>query len=807
MDITRALIIVLATFCAGFTTCASFGSGGAFSGDDGEISARGAIGRLEATVSGPLYEGDGGKDIRLAVLAPEAQGAVPEYLPVYVQGLLNNNFKKYGNVTLVDRQNLDRIIAEQNIAANGRFTDADFVKIGGLTNAQYFLIGTIQKLSGDQYSLQLSVSDSSTGEHRAVFMKNGTLRQIEGSGTLINEASADLLAQLGVELTAAGKQSLLAGNTAVVRAESGLAKGITAQTSGASVEALFNYTQAINFDPSQMEAIARLDTLSASISGNSISERIMIDFQARDRWLEAFKEAARFFNEHPPFEISFDPSLVQEGKPDYAKRTVNLGMRVALEPSEAGFASLNTLLGGLEKTGKRNAWGFSGWPLQDLTPKTPGTVVFDGKKSINFKIKVTLLNEKRKVIGKSSVTLSTSISFAASNRAVMSPGGTEDMMHFINIKADDLSPVLTILISAVNGIPSATLNANGYMRIYTFQERAAEFNASGDMYYRSKDYDRAITEYKQAIRLDPSNTRYSENVQAAEKDWAAEYSTIALAHVNKKEYEQALAPYTQAVRLDPSNTAYRDNLAAAQKAALTAYFTGGKAYADKGEYDRAIGEYTQAIRLDPDYEDAYYYRGIAYTNKKDYDRAIADYNQAIRLDPNDKYNYNERGNAYLNKKDYDRAIADYNQAIRLDPSNTAYKNNLQAAQKAKADQIAAQKAEASAANTRGVTYHNQGNYALAIAEYNKAIQLNPNEALYYLNRGHAYSLIKSYDSAIENFNIVLRINPNNADAYNARGVAYSWKNNFNQARADYTKALQIDPNHKEARNNLAIINR
>ncbi|GHT78353.1 hypothetical protein FACS1894130_04770 [Spirochaetia bacterium] len=203
------------------------------------------------------------------MLAPEAQGAVPEYLPVYVQGLLNNNFKKYDNVTLVDRQNLDRIIAEQDIAANKRFTEADYIKIGGLTNAQYFLIGIIQKLSGDQYSLQLSVSDSSTGERKAAFMKNGTLRQLEGNGALINEASADLLAQLGVQLTAAGKQSLLAGNTSMVRAETGLAKGITAQASGASVEALFNYIQAINFDSSQIEALARLNVLFSSISGGS----------------------------------------------------------------------------------------------------------------------------------------------------------------------------------------------------------------------------------------------------------------------------------------------------------------------------------------------------------------------------------------------------------------------------------------------------------------------------------------------------------------------------------------------------------
>jgi hypothetical protein len=119
------LLPVLIAIAAG---CSSL-AGGAGASEEGVsasglgISARGAIGAVAADVMGPLYEGDGGAEIRLAVLAPEAMGAVPEYLPVYTQGLLNNNFKKYSGLTLIDRQNLDKIIAEQDLAANNRFSD------------------------------------------------------------------------------------------------------------------------------------------------------------------------------------------------------------------------------------------------------------------------------------------------------------------------------------------------------------------------------------------------------------------------------------------------------------------------------------------------------------------------------------------------------------------------------------------------------------------------------------------------------------------------------------------------------------
>jgi len=431
------------------------------------ITARGALGQMEIAPEEPMYTGDGGRNLRLAVLAPETQGDVPVYLPVFIQGLLSNNFGRYSAINLIDRQNLNRIISEQNIAASGRFSDQDFVSIGNLTNTQYFLFGTIQKLSGDLYAVQLSITDSATGIRRANFMRNGSLAQLEGRGALINEAAVDLLAQMGVALTETGKRTLLAGNTSAARAEAGLARGITAQARGNEVEALFNITQAITFDPSNPEALSRLNTLSASISGGTISQRIVNDIQARDRWFEVFKETARFFNDHPPFEIIFDPSLVQIGITNYARNTADIGMRIALDPSNAGFDTLNTLLSGLVQTGRREDWGFSGWPLLE-TPKTAGTMVFNGKTSFSYKVDVELLNEANKSLGKSSITLTTKLMpFSAGNTRVQAPAGITDTVLFPKVRAEDLTPTLSIVITAVNGIPSRDINASGFLKIET----------------------------------------------------------------------------------------------------------------------------------------------------------------------------------------------------------------------------------------------------------------------------------------------------------------------------------------------------
>jgi tetratricopeptide (TPR) repeat protein len=53
------------------------------------------------------------------------------------------------------------------------------------------------------------------------------------------------------------------------------------------------------------------------------------------------------------------------------------------------------------------------------------------------------------------------------------------------------------------------------------------------------------------------------------------------------------------------------------------------------------------------------------------------------LDPNFAYAYGSRGFAYLGKKDYDKAIADFEAALRIDPNNEEDKKYLEEAKKLK----------------------------------------------------------------------------------------------------------------------------
>ena len=63
----------------------------------------------------------------------------------------------------------------------------------------------------------------------------------------------------------------------------------------------------------------------------------------------------------------------------------------------------------------------------------------------------------------------------------------------------------------------------------------------------------------------------------------------------------------------------------------------------------------------------------------------------------------------------------------------------------------------------------------------------------YLHRGDAYFEKEEYDKAIAEFSRAIELDPNYAEAYYKRGVAYLRKDKYDEAIADLTKAIELDP--------------
>jgi tetratricopeptide (TPR) repeat protein len=324
---------------------------------------------------------------------------------------------------------------------------------------------------------------------------------------------------------------------------------------------------------------------------------------------------------------------------------------------------------------------------------------------------------------------------------------------------------------------------------------AAYFINRGTAYFNKNDYDRAIVDYTEAVRL----LKNSNGVFGKDNRITA-LESRGNAYFGKGNYDLALADYTESIKNSPQATAYNVR---------------GTIYLNKKDYDHAIADYTEAIKLNPQFAIAYTNRGTVYlTFKNDYDLAIADFTQAISLNPNDADAHNGRGNAYRIKRDYDRAITDYTETIKLNPQFAAaymnrgyvYLNFKKDCDLAIADftqTVSLNPNDAGAYNYRGNAYLNKQDYDRAIADYTEAIKLNPKFAVAYYNRGTAYLNKKDYNLAIADFTQVISLNPNDADTYNYRGVAYCGVGSFDKAMAEFTEAIRLNPNNTTYKENLA----
>jgi len=75
----------------------------------------------------------------------------------------------------------------------------------------------------------------------------------------------------------------------------------------------------------------------------------------------------------------------------------------------------------------------------------------------------------------------------------------------------------------------------------------------------------------------------------------------------------------------------------------------------------------------------------------------------------------------------------------------------------------------------------------------------------YVNRGNAYHSKGEYDQAIADYGKAIQLNPKYAEAYNNRGAAHEKKQDKGKAIADYRMALSINPSSpggELAKNNL-----
>ena len=411
-------------------------------------------------------------------------------------------------------------------------------------------------------------------------------------------------------------------------------------------------------------------------------------------------------------------------------------------------------------------------------------------------------------------------------------------------------PVLLLFVLAIT-------TATSYAQVKT------DYQLAGDSLFKNKDYQGAIDNYTKAIDnskndkiklalllnkrslVKLTNKQYTEVIKdeseaiLANPHFGFAYWNRGVGYNGVGEYQHAIDDYTTAMLYLKDNkrslAVLYDNRGSSKrklhqiKEAIEdftqsiqlnsqkggTYWNRGLAYDNIGEHQLAIDDYTTAMfYYQEDTEDLatlYGNRGVNKRALRQYTSAINDFNTAAKLNPKRRQTYWDRGLTYQYNGDAQLAVNDFNTAIPYYGDNKTDQANLY--------------------NLIAINEMSQYQTQKALADVNKAIELNAQNGYYFWIRGGIYSqtgksewaiddytktmsfykdnkeiqvllhdeiatnlyILKRDQKVIDECTAAIALNPNYANPYFTRGKVYLKRIiNKQQAFKDFNKVIELD---------------
>jgi tetratricopeptide (TPR) repeat protein/predicted Ser/Thr protein kinase len=312
------------------------------------------------------------------------------------------------------------------------------------------------------------------------------------------------------------------------------------------------------------------------------------------------------------------------------------------------------------------------------------------------------------------------------------------------------------------------------------------------------------------------------------------------AHGEEGAYEDAEFDFRKAWELQPDDAAK-----------YVLYTNRGAMRYRQGKLDDAVADFQQAIALKRRQYNAYVNLAVVYYKRKSLDQALEQLNQAIRLESKVAALYRMRALVQRECRDAPAALRDLAQAIQLESPGSPFRasdytekaallyqakrfqeavaacdvalmirDDYPTAHRHRAEALIGL-AEAESDRTKQLACYKEAvrsferylekgrrlpqvyqacartkakleNYAEAIVDYTRAIDLEPNASV-YAARGWLYLICDAPKLALSDFEKALQLNPESGDAYNGRGFARVKLGQFRLAVNDAQEALRRGP--------------
>lgn len=333
----------------------------------------------------------------------------------------------------------------------------------------------------------------------------------------------------------------------------------------------------------------------------------------------------------------------------------------------------------------------------------------------------------------------------------------------------------------------------------------------GLAYQRTGQLSLALDQYRRACEL--GNETGCRNLKQVD-DWVIAFQEKSKAALNKGQYEEAVSTATNIIELVSNNVdaliirgaaftslgrideAIADHERAVALAPQNGFAYNGLGIALEKKGSVALAQLNfemscqlgvepgcqNAVRLisgplatDPQNAQAYTNRAKAYIGMGMYEEAMTDCQKALSLAPNMGAAWQTHGDAFLGKLDLDAAFSSYRQACA---------HGMRSA-------CAALQADSKEVQRRGDSAFAAGQYRTAEIAMSQVLASDPNNVTALITRAGARTYLGQYPEAIADCQRAIELDARNGMAYNNLGFAFEQQGETAKAQLNYEESCGL----------------
>ncbi|NEP69674.1 MULTISPECIES: tetratricopeptide repeat protein [Moorena] len=300
----------------------------------------------------------------------------------------------------------------------------------------------------------------------------------------------------------------------------------------------------------------------------------------------------------------------------------------------------------------------------------------------------------------------------------------------------------------------------------------------GDYLWAKGQLNQAVTQYHQAIALDPKSSLGYQRLGATLKqqgqlDQATAYyrKAIKLAGLETIELDPSQSRKSSIGQCVPSSSERhcKQYQSGGLLEAVTVYLQQAQTYLKQRQWQQAIAACERAIKIAPDTAQVYKIWGNALQFMGQTTEAMGYYGQALEIEPDFAEVYANLGSLYAGQQDWQHAIAYYQKAIELKPDLAGAYRNLA-------------KVWTEVGNQKEV---------LKCCYHQLMLELDKAKPEDYLNLGHQLFKEGLVTEAIACYRQVIERNPQSVVAYQNLAEALNRQGKWQEANVYYRKLLQF----------------